>query len=64
MILKNYLSVLSEKYVSKWLVFAIDLGIVMVTFFMAYFIRFNFTLNFDVVQFLTQLPFPGHFMPC
>ncbi|MFH4969052.1 nucleoside-diphosphate sugar epimerase/dehydratase [Gaetbulibacter sp. M240] len=57
MIIKNYLSVLSEKYASKWLVFAIDLGIVMVTFFMAYFIRFNFTLNFDVVQFLTQLPF-------
>ncbi|GAA4282072.1 polysaccharide biosynthesis protein [Gaetbulibacter aestuarii] len=57
MIIKNYVTELSQKYASKWLVFAIDLGIVMFTFFLAYFIRFNFTLNFDLVQFFIQLPF-------
>ncbi|MFK5880242.1 MAG: nucleoside-diphosphate sugar epimerase/dehydratase [Flavobacteriaceae bacterium] len=53
----NYFSSFSQKYASKWLVLAIDLTIVLSTFFMAYLIRFNFTLNFDLKQFLVQLPF-------
>ena len=53
----NYFSSFSQKYASKWLVLAIDLAIVLSTFFMAYLIRFNFTLNFDLKQFLIQLPF-------
>lgn len=54
--IKNYFTYLSQKYTSKWLVFGIDLAIVTVTFFMAYFVRFNFTLNFDLNQFSIQIP--------
>lgn len=55
--IKKYFTHFSEKYASKWLVFAIDLTIVLTTFLIAYLIRFNFTLNFDFSQFLVQLPF-------
>ncbi|WP_405292928.1 SDR family NAD(P)-dependent oxidoreductase [Algibacter sp. Ld11] len=55
--IKNYFALYSQKYASKWLVLAIDLTIVMITFCMAYFIRFNFSLNFNVEQFTLQLPF-------
>lgn len=55
--INNYFTYLSQKYASKWLVFAIDLAIVLVTFCASYFIRFNFTLDFDITQFLYQLPF-------
>tara|TARA_R110002050_G_scaffold296426_1_gene456417 strand:+ start:69443 stop:71383 length:1941 start_codon:yes stop_codon:yes gene_type:complete len=55
--INNYFTYLSQKYASKWLVFSIDLSIVLATFFMAYFVRFNFTLKFDITQFLLQLPF-------
>ncbi len=54
--IKNYFAYYSQKYASKWLVLAIDLCIVLATFFMAYVIRFNFTLNFDLTQFFVQLP--------
>ncbi|TBN17680.1 polysaccharide biosynthesis protein [Hyunsoonleella pacifica] len=54
--LKNYFSYYSQKFASKWLVFVIDLAIVTIAFFAAYFIRFNFTLNFDLEQFLIQTP--------
>ncbi|WP_445955844.1 polysaccharide biosynthesis protein [Yeosuana sp.] len=54
--IKNYFAYYSQKYASKWLVLSIDLSIVMVTFFLAYFIRFNFSLNFDTKQFLIQMP--------
>ena len=55
--IKNYFAHYSQKYASKWLVFGIDLFIVLFTLFSAYLIRFNFTLNFDTQQFLIQLPF-------
>ncbi|MEL0650354.1 nucleoside-diphosphate sugar epimerase/dehydratase [Algibacter sp. TI.3.09] len=55
--IKNYFALYSQKYASKWLVLAIDLAIVMTTFCMAYFIRFNFSLDFNVEQFTLQLPF-------
>ncbi|HEX9600849.1 MAG TPA: nucleoside-diphosphate sugar epimerase/dehydratase [Mariniflexile sp.] len=54
--INNYFNYLSQKYASKWLVFAIDLAIVLFTFCASYFIRFNFTLNFDFTQFLFQIP--------
>ncbi|CAH8286099.1 FlaA1/EpsC-like NDP-sugar epimerase [Mariniflexile fucanivorans] len=54
--INNYFTYLSQKYASKWLVFAIDLIIVLITFCASYFIRFNFTLNFDLNQLLFQLP--------
>jgi FlaA1/EpsC-like NDP-sugar epimerase len=53
----HYFTYLSQKYASKWLVFAIDLITVLVTFCASYLIRFNFSLNFDIKQFLFQLPF-------
>ncbi|WP_034039874.1 polysaccharide biosynthesis protein [Wocania ichthyoenteri] len=55
--IKNYFSYYSQKYASKWLVLGIDLTIVLLTFFATYFIRFNFTLGFDINQFLFQIPF-------
>ncbi|MFD1613934.1 polysaccharide biosynthesis protein [Gelatiniphilus marinus] len=54
--INNYLARFSKKHASKWLVFAIDLSIVTITFFMAYLVRFNLTLNFDLQQFLIQIP--------
>ena len=53
----NYFSYFSQKYASKWLVFGIDLALILATFFLAYFIRFNFTLDFDLNQFVLELPF-------
>mgnify|MGYP001050819508 CR=1 FL=1 len=54
--IKNYFSFYSQKFASRWLVFAIDLAIILAALFMAYFVRFNFTLNFDLNQFLIQAP--------
>ncbi|NAS30178.1 SDR family NAD(P)-dependent oxidoreductase [Flavobacteriaceae bacterium R38] len=54
--IKQYLTYNSQKYASKWLVLAIDTILVGLAFFMAYFIRFNLTLNFDKNQFFIQLP--------
>lgn len=54
--IKENFTYLSQKYASKWLVFAIDLFLVTLTFFAAYIVRFNFTLNFDLNQFLVQIP--------
>jgi len=55
--INNYFTYYSQKYASKWLVLVIDLAIVLFTFCASYIIRFNFTLNFDLKQFLFQLPF-------
>ena len=55
--IKKYFSYYSQKHASKWLVFGIDLAIVLFTFFMTYFIRFNFTLGFDLERFSLQIPF-------
>ncbi|MFY0714353.1 polysaccharide biosynthesis protein [Seonamhaeicola sp. NFXS20] len=55
--IRNYFTSLSQRYASKWLVFFIDLSIVITTLLVTYLIRFNFTLNFDTKQFLLQVPF-------
>ena len=55
--INNYFTYYSQKYASKWLVFGIDLCLIIATFFLAYFIRFNFTLDFDINQFIFQIPF-------
>lgn len=55
--IKNYFSYISQRYASKWLVLGIDLTLILLTFFTAYLVRFNFTLNFDLKQFLIQIPF-------
>lgn len=48
---------LSQKYASKWLVLFIDLLIVGFTFFLAYFIRYNFQFEFEFSEMLLQVPF-------
>ena len=41
---------------ARWVVLLIDIGIVLQSFFVAYLVRFNFTLNFGGNQFVLQLP--------
>ena len=54
--IQNYLANNAQRYASKWLVLAIDLVIVAISFLLSYFIRFNLTFNFDVSKLLAQLP--------
>lgn len=54
---KNGLYNISQRYASKWLVLLFDVCIVLVTFFLAYLIRFNFKLDFDINKFFRELPF-------
>ncbi|TYA58933.1 polysaccharide biosynthesis protein [Formosa maritima] len=53
----NILKNVSNKYASKWLVLIFDLTVVAFTFFIAYIIRFNFEIDFDILIFLKQIPF-------
>ncbi len=55
--IRNNLTDIVFRYSSKWMVLAIDLVIVSVSFVLAYFIRFNLTLDFDVEKLIVQLPF-------
>ncbi len=43
-------------YTSRWIVLLIDISISMQAFFLAYLIRFNFTLNFGQFDFVGNLP--------
>ena len=54
--IQNYLANNAKRYASKWLVLAIDLVVVAISFMLSYFIRFNLTFNFDVHRLLVQLP--------
>ena len=54
--IQNYLANNAQRYASKWLVLAIDLVVVAISFMLSYFIRFNLTFNFDVHRLLVQLP--------
>ncbi|MRH99179.1 SDR family NAD(P)-dependent oxidoreductase [Kriegella sp. EG-1] len=55
--IQNYLSNNVNRYASKWLVLLIDVITVSFSFFLAYCIRFDLSLDFDVEQLYTQLPF-------
>lgn len=55
--LVKFLNKISKKYASKWLVLIFDVTIVVATFFMAYLIRFNFQLEFDIQQLFQQIPY-------
>ncbi|TBV26719.1 polysaccharide biosynthesis protein [Meridianimaribacter sp. CL38] len=55
--LMELLHKISNRYASKWLVLIFDLCIVVFTFFIAYLIRFNFSLVFNLTLMLKQLPF-------
>ena len=52
----NYLTSRAQKYTSKWIVLAIDLIMVAITFIFSYLIRFNLTLDFDISKLVLQLP--------
>lgn len=54
--IKSYFSNSVAKYASKWLVLAIDIVIVSMSFILSYFILFNLTLNFDISKLFLQLP--------
>ena len=55
--LNNFLNKISQKYASKWLVLLFDICIVISAFFIAYFIRFNFKLDFSLTTLLEQIPY-------
>ncbi|MBL4745971.1 MAG: polysaccharide biosynthesis protein [Flavobacteriaceae bacterium] len=44
-------------YVSKWLIFGIDLFLLINCLLFSYFIRFNFSVNFDVKAMIDTIPF-------
>ncbi|MGO4921020.1 polysaccharide biosynthesis protein [Maribacter spongiicola] len=54
--IQKYLNYNAQRYASKWLVLGIDLLTVVFSFILSYFIRFNLTLNFDIHNFLVQIP--------
>lgn len=47
----------SQKYAPKWLVLLFDLLIVVITFILAYFIRYNFKLGFNFNLVIEQIPY-------
>lgn len=46
---------LSKTYASRWLIFLIDLLIIVFNFFVAYLIRYNLQFEFDIYQVIKQL---------
>lgn len=54
--IKTYFLNYAHKNASRWLVLFIDTFLVVQTFFIAYFIRFNFSLKFDLNYFFYEIP--------
>lgn len=54
--IRNYLVIHSHRYASQWLVLAIDVFLISISFILSYFIRFNLTLNFEIDKLVVQLP--------
>ena len=54
--IKSYLISISHRYASKWLVLAIDVAIIGVSFVLSYLVRFNLSFDFDAQMLLKQLP--------
>ncbi|MFT7900729.1 nucleoside-diphosphate sugar epimerase/dehydratase [Tenacibaculum ascidiaceicola] len=46
-----------DKYASRWVILIIDIALVCISFILAYTVRFNASLNFDVSNLYYQLPF-------
>ena len=55
--IQNYLTNNASRFASKWLVLAIDLVTIGISFILSYFIRFNLTLGFDVSKLPVQLAY-------
>jgi len=51
-----FLQKFSNHITARWVVLLIDVSIVLQTFFVAYLVRFNFTLDFGTHHFIIQLP--------
>ncbi len=54
--IKSYLVSNAHRYASKWLVLAIDVFLISISFVSAYIIRFNLTFDFDSDKLFIQLP--------
>ncbi|NER11516.1 NDP-sugar epimerase, includes UDP-GlcNAc-inverting 4,6-dehydratase FlaA1 and capsular polysaccharide biosynthesis protein EpsC [Muriicola jejuensis] len=54
--IKQYLTSSVYRFASKWVVLVIDLFTVSSAFILSYFIRFNFTFDFDVEKLVLQIP--------
>ena len=54
--IKNYLVSNAHRYASKWLVLAIDVVLISISFIWSYIIRFNLTFDFDIDKLFVQLP--------
>ncbi len=52
----KWLHIIKKRYASKWLVLLFDVTIVIATLFLAYLIRFNFKIDFDIFSVIRQLP--------
>lgn len=46
-----------DKYASRWVILIIDITLVCISFILAYTVRFNASLNFDINNLYYQLPF-------
>ena len=55
MIRSFFLKILN-KYASKWIVLFIDISLICISFIVAYAIRFNISLDFNLSSFKIQLP--------
>lgn len=53
---KKWLHNIKQRYASKWLVLLVDVAIVAVTLFLAYIIRYDFKLSFNIFTVLRQVP--------
>ncbi len=53
----RFLNKISKQYASKWLVMLFDIGVIVVTFFIAHLIRFNFHFDFDISLLIKQIPY-------
>ncbi|SEK52632.1 NDP-sugar epimerase, includes UDP-GlcNAc-inverting 4,6-dehydratase FlaA1 and capsular polysaccharide biosynthesis protein EpsC [Aquimarina amphilecti] len=54
--IKDYIINNSHKHASKWLVLSIDIAITIFNFFLAYVVRFGITFDFDLTNFIYQVP--------
>jgi len=46
---------MTTRFIGKWLILGIDLFMIAVSFFLAYFIRFNLNMNFNISKMVIQL---------
>jgi FlaA1/EpsC-like NDP-sugar epimerase len=53
--LRFIINKIRSRYTPKWLILLFDLYIVINTFLLAYLVRFNFTLNFDISDLIFQV---------